>query len=143
MKTYYLSLALLLSACQSTPHAGVPATPAPIQSAPAVAGPETAASLLVQLRIMIADNACSSDAQCHTVGVGARACGGPAAYLAYSTAGGAKVDTVAALAAKQARARAAQLTESGELGACTVPLDPGAACVANVCALRSRANDPR
>ena len=37
------------------------------------------------IRALIGDAACDSNAQCHAVGIGARACGGPSAYLAWSS----------------------------------------------------------
>lgn len=153
MKKYYFPLLMLFAGCQSAPvtatsslaPASNPAGVAPVkqQSAPAVAGGESAASILVRLRNMTMDSSCSSDAQCHTVGVGARACGGPAAYLAYSTAGGASVEKVSAVAAEHSRAQAAELARRGEAGVCSVVTDPGATCVAQVCKLRTPASDPR
>ena len=40
--------------------------------------------LLTQLRAL--DRGCTSDAQCRTVAVGAKPCGGPETFLPYSTA---------------------------------------------------------
>src|ERR1700751_2827805 len=34
---------------------------------------------------LIADGACDSDSQCKTIAIGAKACGGPEYYLAWST----------------------------------------------------------
>ena len=52
-----------------------PATPA---SAPRSAG------FLTQVTTLIGDAECDNQSQCHAVGVGAKACGGPAGYLAWS-----------------------------------------------------------
>lgn len=146
MKKSPLLFACLLAACQSpaTPVAA-PAPPASPTGAAPAPPPKAgqSAALLVQLRSLTADNACSSDSDCHTVAVGARACGGPEAYLAYSTAGGARTEAVQALAAELSRARAAELASRGAASTCNIVIDPGASCVARICQLRSGAADPR
>lgn len=70
---------------------------------------------------------CTRDADCATVGVGARACGGPEQYLAYAVR-----DTPPA-ALQQANERYAALRkklleERGEMSTCEVLPDPGAQC---------------
>jgi hypothetical protein len=78
---------------------------------------------------LIGDAACDSDAQCGTVGVGAKACGGPQAYLAWSS----KRTDGAALqhaAERQAGAARAAAQASGIMSNCMVTKDPGAFCAA-------------
>jgi len=88
------------------------------------------------IRALIGDAACSSDAQCRTIGVGAKACGGPQAYLAWSTA---RTDEGAlrAAAEEQASARRDDLARSGMVSTCSIVPDPGAVCSAGTCRLRS------
>ena len=101
---------------------------------PAPAPVLESARLERELRALIGPAACSTGAQCRTVAVGAKACGGPSAYLAWSTE-----DTDAArladLAARQAAAQRRE-NEAGRLVSnCALVTDPGAACVAGRCQL--------
>src|ERR1043166_7657501 len=48
---------------------------------PSTAPPSSAPSV----QALIGDARCSADTQCATIGVGAKACGGPDAYVAWST----------------------------------------------------------
>ena len=92
------------------------------------AAPDT----LAQLRALERDAACSSDQQCHTVPLGERPCGGPEAYLAFSSA---RHDPakVAELAARYRKERSEANAREGVAGDCRVILDPGASCVAGRC----------
>jgi hypothetical protein len=89
---------------------------------------------LAQIRALIGDAACTDSSQCRTVGIGARPCGGPQAYLAWSTAhtDGA---ALAALAEKFRLEREAVNAASGELSNCRFFPDPGASCRAGTCQL--------
>ena len=101
------------------------------------------------LRGLIGDAACDSDAQCRTVPIGAKACGGPEAYLAWSLA---RTDAGAlqAEAARHAKASRLEAAAKGMASNCAVVVDPGAYCApaetgastasagpARVCRLRS------
>jgi hypothetical protein len=88
------------------------------------------------IEALIGDAACSSDAQCRTIGVGAKACGGPQAYRAWSTA---RTDESALRAAveQQASVRRDEMAQGGMVSTCSVVPDPGASCSAGVCRLRS------
>ena len=99
-------------------------------SAPAADAPQ----LLAHLRQLTADTACTAHAQCHTLALGARACGGPEAYLAWSSARSDE-KTLAPLAAQYKELRAAQVAAAGELSDCRVLRDPGALCQAGRCQL--------
>ena len=46
---------------------------------------EKAEQLLTQINRHIGDAACSEQSQCKALAIGHRSCGGPSAYLAYST----------------------------------------------------------
>lgn len=127
----------LLAATLSVPSAcALPANPAlpqlldqPAQAAQAGATGSAgdAAALLQAIRAEISDAICSADAQCRSLGVGAQACGGPEAYLAWSTLGS-DAGRLAALAARHRQARQFENQRSGAVSTCAVIADPGAAC---------------
>ena len=79
------------------------------------------------MQSLIGDAGCSSDAQCKTVGVGAKACGGPQSYLAFSTV---RTDESAlrALADASAEADRQRAEAKGMASTCSVVPDPGAFC---------------
>ena len=77
-----------VTACAAADRAAVPQGSAP---------PSTSVLSL------IGDAACASDAECRTIGVGARACGGPQSYRAWSTR---RTDAAALAAASWTRAAA-------------------------------------
>jgi hypothetical protein len=81
------------------------------------------------VRALIGDAACNDDAQCRTVGVGAKACGGPEGYLAWSAL---RTDATAlqAAAQRQADLERAAAKEKGMASNCSVVVDPGAYCAA-------------
>ncbi|MCC7099325.1 MAG: hypothetical protein IT500_07030 [Rubrivivax sp.] len=122
-----LVLVLGLAAC------GAAQPPVPVPVPPSVAAGE-GAQLLVLIRAEIGDAACSADAQCRTLPIGARACGGPAAWWAWSTASadGAKLQT---LAARLHAVEQERLLREGLLSTCIALPDSGAACVAGRCAV--------
>ncbi|KQW45649.1 MULTISPECIES: hypothetical protein [unclassified Roseateles] len=87
-----------------------------------------------ELRALIGPAACTSDSQCRSLAVGAKACGGPAGYWAWSTQG-VDVQRVNELAARQAEAARKEVEASGMRSNCAVTVDPGAICVAERCQL--------
>jgi hypothetical protein len=115
---------------------GIPskAPPHPVAaSSPAAAAHDAARA---RLDTLIGEPACQSDAQCRTVAVGARACGGPVAYRAWSTA----VTDGAALqeAGQRERDLALQVErEAGRMSICLFIADPGAQCVRGRCETKS------
>ena len=140
-------LAASLSACKDVGAAPLtPAGAALVASAPAMstahvpAPPVIAsaasgdlASVDAQLdRTLAGASACTVDTECHSVAVGAKACGGPTGYRAYSskTVSSASVDALGQqereLAAKAAR-------ESHQVSTCFMLADPGAHCQQNKC----------
>jgi hypothetical protein len=94
-----------------------------------VAGTEakTAAALFVPVKALIGDAACDHPSQCRAVGVGAKACGGPSGYLAWSVK---NTDQKALLAAVQAHAAAekAENQASGLISDCQMKPEPTATC---------------
>lgn len=92
--------------------------------ADAPAGPDTQVE---KIRALIGDAACDSDAQCRTIPIGAKACGGPEAYLAWSTK---RTD---ATALREAAAGHGTLPPPARLrpgmrSDCMLVTDPGAYC---------------
>lgn len=87
---------------------------------------------MARIHALIGDAACRSDADCRTLGVGERACGGPAQFLAFSTQrSDAGALARAAEAQRQAQRRADAAKPEGErmMSTCQVLPDPGAVCV--------------
>ncbi|RZL35944.1 MAG: hypothetical protein EOP35_12075 [Rubrivivax sp.] len=117
-----------LASCAQTP---------PAQPAPAASEPESA-RLDRELRDLIGPAACSADAQCRSLPVGIKACGGTAGYLAWSTAG-TDGTRLKALAARRAEAQQREPGASGRVSNCAVVADPGAACVEGRCRLATAA----
>jgi hypothetical protein len=79
------------------------------------------------VQALIGDAACDADAQCATVGVGAKACGGPSSYLAWSslrTDGG----ELRAAAERHAAAQRKEIEAKAMMSNCAVTPDPGAYC---------------
>lgn len=132
------AVALMASAAAMS-TANVPAPPViqAVGSTPAapVAGAASPdfASVHAQLETTLAGAAtCSVDTDCHSVAVGAKACGGPTGYRAFS---GKNVDpaSVMALAQHERDLAAAAARESHEVSTCFMLADPGAHCQANKC----------
>ena len=120
-------LALLLASAACRSDVPQQQTPPP---------PSNTAGLRAQIEAARGAAACDSDAQCHTIGVGAKACGGPEGYLAWSS----KQDDgtrLRALVAEHAAARGAEDRKSGMMSTCSVVPDPGAQCTAGRCVLRA------
>lgn len=83
------------------------------------------------VRSLIGDAACDDDLQCATIGVGAKACGGPEGYAAWSIA---RTDPKALRDAAQREAEAARREQAklkpteGMVSNCSIAPDPGAFC---------------
>lgn len=91
-------------------------------------------STLAELRALAGGATCTSDQQCKTVPVGAKSCGGPESYMAYSTAK-VSVEKATALAERFRKEREAQNQASGLVSDCRFLMDPGARCRAGTCQL--------
>ena len=113
-----LSLAIVvLSGCAVA--ADAPPAPAP--------APASAASLMAPVKSLIGEAECDHPDQCHAVGVGAKACGGPNGYLAWSVK---NTDQKTLLAAVQAQAEAEKKENqaSGLASDCRMMPAPTATC---------------
>ncbi len=130
-----LLAALLCSACAapaqppSPPASAPPSLAAPLEEAADAATPDAAATL-ARIRTLVAANRCSSSSQCHSLALGAKACGGPEAYLPWSDA---SVDG-ARLQALARRYQAQRVKETAGLAStCSFVSDPGVICRAGRC----------
>jgi hypothetical protein len=115
---------LILSACAGA-H----------QSAPA---PDSStAGLWQQIQAANTNLGCDNDSQCHSIGVGAKSCGGPENYLAWSSknSNGAKLKSLVEL---HSAARRADNNSQGMMSTCIAISDPGAVCRAGACVLNTR-----
>lgn len=131
LRTLFAGALLLLagSACSSdAPRADAPA-PAPASA------PATPASLLAAIEAERGAARCDSDAQCRTIGVGAKACGGPERYLAWSSKDG-DGSRLKALVEQHAALRRQEDAARGMMSTCNLIPDPGATCQAGQCVLR-------
>ena len=77
-------------------------------------------------------SACTADAECHSVAVGARACGGPTGYRAYSSRT-VSTASVEALAQHEREVAAQAARDSHQVSPCLMLADPGARCQQNKC----------
>lgn len=93
-----------------------------------------ASPALAELRALGRAADCTADQQCRTVPVGAKACGGPESYLAYSTAR-TSPEKAKALAERYRKEREADNKASGLVSDCRYLMDPGAQCRAGTCQL--------
>jgi hypothetical protein len=142
MRKLVLLLFAACTACSGGAHtapsgaAAAAGVPAATSSAAAAAPSATAASgtTLARIEALVGTPSCSSDEQCHTLALGARACGGPERYLAWSSArtqDGALRTLGEAYKEEQRKANAA----SGMMSTCQFLMDPGATCKAGTCQL--------
>lgn len=102
---------------------------------------EAEAAIVQQINTTIGGAPCNADDQCRTVGLGASACGGPAAWRPWSSQTpeqGKKLQTLADQLSALQRSRQAQ---SGMVSTCRYLPDPGAVCRAQRCVLKT-ASDP-
>ncbi len=130
-----VSQAASASAPAPAPAAPVPAnTPAPAQAPASKQG-----DLLAQIRALIGNASCTDGSQCRTLPIGARACGGPEGYLAYSTSSAPEAE-LKALAERHKQERADFHAKSGMMSNCRFMPDPGAVCVAGTCQLATGKN---
>ncbi|MEC5163372.1 MULTISPECIES: hypothetical protein [unclassified Janthinobacterium] len=113
-------------------------------SAPPAVPAAHAQDTLRQIRAMVGAAPCGASTQCHTLALGAKACGGPEAYLAWSSAA-TREGALLALAARYRAQREAENVASPLLSDCRLVEDPGALCRVAVgaaqraCALRGPA----
>jgi len=98
---------------------------------------ETALAQQIDAAIGLA--ACSNDSQCRTIGIGAKACGGPATWRPWSTQTQTNSDSLQALADQLATLQRSRQAQSGMVSTCRYLPDPGAVCQAQRCVLKKSA----
>lgn len=105
------------------------------QAQPSVADPRAAeAALLQRIQAEVGQAPCTSTAECRTLPIGSKACGGPAGWMAWSVTAS-RGDKLQAWAAELAqRQRQADMAD-GRMSTCSVVPDPGASCDAGRCVL--------
>jgi hypothetical protein len=114
------------------PPAIVGIVSAPAQSASGPASAELDAAN-ARLDAALADaSACSADTECRAIPVGARACGGPTGYRAYSTRSASSAD-IDALVQRQHELSAEAARDSHRVSPCFMLADPGARCYQSKC----------
>lgn len=127
-----LLILLLLGCATWAVSAGEP-VPAQRGGAPVQANP---ADTLQQIQSLIGSAACNDHAQCQVLPVGARACGGPQSYLAWSSAHTDR-GALEVLGERYKAERLAQIAARGEMSDCRVIAEPKAVCQAGTCQLTS------
>jgi hypothetical protein len=136
MRQLAILLLLACSAC-ATRADGPPSTPsappAAVQ-APAPGAAPSASGTLDRIHALVGKAECSSDSQCQVLPIGAKACGGPASYLAFSAAN-ADAAELQVLAERYHGEQQASNQRSGMISNCRVVPTPVAACRANTCQL--------
>ena len=120
-------LLLGLVACQSAANTGTTGVP-------------TEADLQQQINTAIGQAPCTADAQCRTIGVGANACGGPAAWRAWSTQNNPKSEALQSLVDQLAMLQRQRQAQSGMVSTCRYLPDPSAVCQAQRCVLKTTAD---
>lgn len=103
--------------------------------------PGDGAATLARIRALAGDAGCSASSQCRTLALGARACGGPEAYLPYSTAA-TDEKALRALGEQYKAEREAANKAGGMMSICRHEPDPGAVCQAGKCVLGSSSATP-
>lgn len=89
--------------------------------------PDDGQATLRQIRTLVGEASCTASSECHTLALGARPCGGPEAYLPWSSAQ-TQAQALNDLAQRYRQERAASHAASGVLSDCRVIRDPGAVC---------------
>lgn len=92
---------------------------------------EAAARLRTEIARLIGDAPCSNVVNCRVLGLGARPCGGPEEYVAYST--WTQRDAIEGKALEYGFLREELLAQRDHAGACVVLPEPQVACVNRRC----------
>jgi hypothetical protein len=92
---------------------------------------EAAARLRAEITRLVGDAPCSNVVNCRVIGLGARPCGGPEEYVAYST--WTQRDAIEGKGLEYSFLREELLTQREQAGACVVLPEPQVACVNRRC----------
>jgi hypothetical protein len=126
---------LLLAGCTACSTGAAPEAPqAATRQAVQAPGSDRQGDTLARIRAMAGTPSCSDDSQCHTLALGARACGGPESYLPWSSAHTPQAE-IQALGERYKEEQRAANAASGAMSTCRFMPDPGAVCRAGTCQL--------
>ena len=117
-----LGVLLMLGACQAQTGGA------------AAAGGNEESALLARIQAAVGEATCSSDAQCRTLPIGEKACGGPERWMAWSTTSP-KAGPLPGWAAELATLARLRNQRSGMASNCQYLPDPGAVCRAQHCVM--------
>jgi hypothetical protein len=122
--------------------ADVPAATASSSPRAAVRSGDRAAedAILAKINAAIGQAPCQNDDQCRTVGLGANACGGPAAWQPWSTQTVGNGESLQALAEQYAALQRQRQSQDGMVSTCRYIPNPGAQCQAQRCVLKAAAD---
>lgn len=96
--------------------------------------PDPEAALMARIQAEIGSARCDSDAQCRTLPLGHKACGGPLRFVPWSVAVS-RGDKLQAWADELAALQRKRQSQSGMVSNCMVLMDPGARCLQQRCQL--------
>jgi hypothetical protein len=113
-----LLLLALGAACAADLSPAAPASPAATRT------DET----LAAIHALVGDAACDSDAVCRSMAIGAKACGGPEGYFAWSTQRS-DATRLAAAVASYNQGRVTDNMRDNRVSNCAMVMDPGVACL--------------
>ncbi len=94
-------------------------------------------ALLIEIQAEVSDAACDQPQQCHSIAIGAKPCGGPDSYLAWSSR---RTDEkkIKSLVEQHAAARKDENLRSDMQSDCAFVTNPGASCKTGRCTLLPR-----
>lgn len=110
--------------------------PADEQAANASSPRAAEALVLSKINAAIGEAPCQNDDQCRTIGLGATACGGPAAWQPWSTQTNGQGETLKALTEQYARLQRQRQSQDGMVSTCRYIQNPGAQCQLQRCVLK-------
>jgi len=90
------------------------------------------ASVRSEIRQLAGDGRCKEDSQCRAIPIGKRDCGGPDAYVVFSTLT-AKTAALEARAAEYTALQEEILRDRSGVGPCEIILEPKLACIQQRC----------
>lgn len=117
-----LAVLVMASACAGNP---------PAQALPA------SGSLMEKIRAEVGDAVCAGPQDCRSIAIGAKPCGGPDGYLAWSTKRS-DGQRLRSLVEQYAAARKEENQRAGANSTCVFETNPGVSCLNARCTLRPR-----
>ncbi len=129
--SWVLAGLLCAAGCESPTPRGSSTTP----TMALATGPAAEAALLTRITTEIGDAHCSANAQCRTLAVGEKACGGPVSWLPWSAVMG-QAAQLEAWAEQLNALQRQRNARSAVMSNCQYMPDPGAVCQAQKCVLR-------